>query len=179
MLAHYLPRCYLDAFTAEQRLHVFDRVTGKLRRDTPKNVAVITDYYILKTEAGEREERIEHGLLADLETSASPVLRRLANCEPISDDEHDIAATFFAFLCTRIPAFEDTFAELHNHLGQEAFRRAARTPDRAAKFVAEHPKTFPHSAAEFSAVPKSADAKQPKLPAGTVSRVSAPSGCQD
>jgi hypothetical protein len=150
MLAHYLPRCYLDAFTAEQRLHVFDRVTGKLRRDTPKNVAAITDYYILKTESGEREERIEHGLLADIETSASPVLRRLANCDPISDHEHDIAATFLAFLCTRIPAFEETYAQLNNHLGREVFRRAARTPERAAKFVADHPKTFPYSAAEFS-----------------------------
>src|SRR5438270_9653097 len=113
MLAHYLPRCYLEAFTAEERLHVFDRVTGKLRRDTPKNVAAITDYYILKTEAGERVEHIEHGLLAGIETSATPVLRRLANREPISDHEHDIAATFLAFLCTRIPAFEETYAELH------------------------------------------------------------------
>jgi len=149
MLAHYLPRCYLDAFTAEQRLHVFDRATGKLRRDTPMNVAAITDYYILKNESGEREERIEHGLLANLETSASPVLRRLANCEAISDHEHDVVATFLAFLCTRIPAFEETYAEINNHLGQEAFRRAARTPERAAKFVAEHPKTFPYSAEEF------------------------------
>ena len=151
MLAHYLPRCYLDAFTAEQRLHVFDRDTGKLRRDTPKNVAAITDYYILRTESGEREERIEHGLLANLEASALPVLRRLANCEAISDQEHDIAATFFAFLCTRVPAFEETYAELNNHLGKEAFRRAAGTPDRAARFVAEHPKTFPYRAAEFCA----------------------------
>jgi hypothetical protein len=64
MLAHYLPRCYLDAFTLDKRLFVFDRDTGKLRRDSPQNVAAITDYYIVTNESGEREESIEHGLLA-------------------------------------------------------------------------------------------------------------------
>src|SRR5438045_851876 len=131
MLAHYLPRCYLDAFTSDKRLHVFDRETGKLRRDSPNNVAAITDYYILVSDSGEREERVEHGLLADVEAAAAPVLRRLANCEAISDREQDVAATFFAFLCTRIPAFEATYAELNNQMGQEFFRRAARTPERA------------------------------------------------
>lgn len=125
MLAHYLPRCYLDGFTSGKRLHVFDRDTGKLRRDSSRNVAAITDYYILATEAGERDESVEHGLLAEVEAAASPVLRRLANCDAISDREHDVAATFFAFLCTRIPAFEETYAELNSQMGQELFRRAA------------------------------------------------------
>jgi hypothetical protein len=151
MLAHYLPRCYLEAFTAGERLHVFDRETGKLRRDSPRNVAAITDYYILTNASGEREEHIEHGLLADLESAAAPVLRRLANCDPISDREHDVVATFLAFLCTRIPAFEETYAELNNQLGQEFFRRAAATPERAAKFVAAHPQSFPYSAEDFCA----------------------------
>jgi hypothetical protein len=149
MLAHYLPRCYLDSFTSAKRLHVFDRATGKLRRDSPKNVAGITDYYILTTESGEREESVEHGLLADIEGAAAPVLRRLANCEVISDHEHDVAATFLAFLCTRIPAFEETYAELNNQIGQEFFRRAAGTPERAEQFLARHRKTFPYSVAEF------------------------------
>src|SRR6185369_16070008 len=90
-------------------------------------------------------------LLAAIESAAAPVLRRLANCEAISDHEHDVAATFLALLCTRIPAFEETYAELNNHLGQEMLRRAAGTPERAAIFVAEHPKSFPYSTAEFSA----------------------------
>lgn len=149
MLAHYLPRCYLDAFTLEKRLFVFDRETGKLRRDSPQNVAAITDYYIVTTETGAREESVEHGLLANIESVASPVLRRLAKCEAISDEEHDVAATFLAFLCTRIPAFEETYAELNNQIGQEFFRRAAGTPERAAAFLAAHPKILPYSVSEF------------------------------
>lgn len=150
MLAHYLPRCYLEAFTEGKRLHVFDRETGKLRRDSPRNVAVITDYYILTSASGEREEHIEYGVLADLETAAAPVLRRLANCELISEHEHDVVATFLAFLCTRIPAFGETYAELNNQLGREFFRRAAATPERAARFVADHPQSS-HSADELFA----------------------------
>jgi hypothetical protein len=150
MLAHYLPRCYLEAFTAEKRLHVFDRETGKLRRDSPRNVAVITDYYILTGASGERDEHIEHGILANLEAAAAPALRRLADCEPISDHEHDVLATFLAFLCTRIPAFEETYAQLNNELGQQFFRSAAATPEQAAKFIAKHP-SAPYSAEEFYA----------------------------
>src|SRR5258706_6443792 len=149
MLAHYLPQCYLEAFTTAKRLHVFDRDTGKLRRDAPRNVAAITDYYILTGASGEREEHIEHGLLANLEGAAAPVLRRLARCESISDEEHDVVATFLAFLCTRIPAFAATYAQLHNELGQEFFRSAAVTPARAAKFVAAHAPSAPYSAEEF------------------------------
>lgn len=149
MLAHYLPQCYLDGFTSGGRLHVFDRQTGKLRRDSPRNVAAITDYYIVTTESGERDSSIEHGLLADVEAAAAPVLRRLAACEPISDEEFDIAATFLAFLCTRIPAFEETYAELNNQLGQELYRRSAGTREKAREFLASRPKTFPYSAEEF------------------------------
>jgi hypothetical protein len=149
MLAHYLPRCYLDAFTRDKRLFVFDRATGKLRRDSPMNVAAITDYYIVTNEAGERDGSVEHGLLSDVEFAASPLLRRLARGEAISDEEHDVVATFLAFLCTRVPAFEETFAELNNQIAQEVFRRAAGTPKKAAVFLAAHPKTFPYSVSEF------------------------------
>jgi hypothetical protein len=55
MLGHYLPQMYLARFTSHKRLHVFDRTTGKLRRDSTRNVAAITDYYLLTTPTGERD----------------------------------------------------------------------------------------------------------------------------
>jgi uncharacterized protein DUF4238 len=151
MLGHYLPQSYLERFTSRGRLHVFDRATGKARRDSPRNVAAITDYYVLTSPSGDRDESIEHGLLSMVESAAHPALSRLARLEAISDEEHDIIATFLAFLCTRLPSFEATYAKANEQLGREFFRRAAGTPERAGKFLASHRKSFPYQPEEFAA----------------------------
>lgn len=150
MLCHYLPQFYLQQFTADDRLYVFDRKTAKLRRDSPRNVAAITDYYVLSDASGKREERVETKFLSTVESASAPALSRLANCEAISDAEHDVVATFLAILCARIPAFEETYAALNNHLGQEYLRALAGTPEGAAQFLASRGITR-YSPAQFSA----------------------------
>jgi hypothetical protein len=110
---------YLAQFTAGGRLEVYDRVTGKLRRDTPKNVGAITDYYVLTKASGERDESVEHGYLSSVESMAAPILKQLAECHSITDEQHDVFATFVAFMCTRVPAFETTYAQLRQEASSE------------------------------------------------------------
>ena len=150
MLGHYLPQMYLSRFTSHGRLFVFDRKTGKLRRDGVRSVAAISDYYVLTTPTGERDESVESRFLADLETAARPALTRLGRCEAISDQEHAVLAVFFAILCTRVPAFEKSHAQLNDQLGKVTFRHLAGTPDRAAAFLTRRRRTFPYSPREFA-----------------------------
>lgn len=42
---HFLPEFYLNGFTREGLLCVFDRETGEYRRQAPKNTAVIGHFY--------------------------------------------------------------------------------------------------------------------------------------
>jgi len=150
MLGHYLPQMYLNRFTCDGRLFVFDRKTGKLRRDGVRSVAAISDYYVLTTPSGDRDDSVESGFLADLETAAAPALERLGRCEAISDHEHGVLAVFFAILCTRVPAFEKSHAELNDQLGKITLCHLAGTPSRAADFLARRRRTLPYSPGEFS-----------------------------
>jgi Protein of unknown function (DUF4238) len=145
VLGHYLPQMYLNRFTSGGRLFVFDRKTGKLRRDGVRSVAAISDYYVLATPTGDRDESVERGFLADLETAAAPALERLGRCEAISDREHGVLAVFLAILCTRVPAFEKSHAQLNDQLGKITFRHLAGTPSSAADFLARRRRTLPYT----------------------------------
>jgi len=149
MLAHYLPQMYLSRFAVGDLLHVYDRETKKLRRDKPRNVAVITDYYTLVMDTG-RNDEVEYGFLAGIEGAAAPALARLARGETISGNEHGVIAVFLALLCVRVPRFDEAFSKANQELARITFRRLAGTPQLAAKFLARQKGSASHSAEQFS-----------------------------
>lgn len=150
MLAHYLPQMYLSRFAAGDFIHVYDRDTKKLRRDRPRNVAAITDYYTLVTDTG-RNDEVEYGFLAGIEGAAAPALTHLTDGEIISDHEHAVIAVFLALLCVRVPSFENAYSKVNEQLARSTFRHLAGTPALAAEFLARQEAPVSYSAEAFSA----------------------------
>ena len=150
VLAHYLPKMYLNRFATDGRLAVFDRRTGKLRRDKPRNVATIKDFYIITDASGKRDDSVETHFLAELEGQASPIIDSLCGGGALSPVERQRLATFLGVLCTRMPFFADAHAELNQNLARVTFRRLAGTPERAAKFLSRRKRSFPFSPTKFA-----------------------------
>jgi hypothetical protein len=134
VLAHYLPQMYLTRFTRNDRLAVYDRATGKLRVDKTRNVAAISNFYIL-TSKGKPDDSVEAGILANVEAQASPILDAVCAGAAPSRHQRRVLAKFLALLCRRVPFFADAHAGLNQSLARMMFRRVAGTPELAAKFI--------------------------------------------
>lgn len=142
---------YLKRFTESGFLVVYDRVTNKIRRDKPKNVATMKDFYIIESPEGVRDDSIEAAVLGGLEAEAAPLIDSLASGSTLSDLQLAALAKFLAFLCVRVPAFSESYAGLNQSLARVVFRRLAGTPERAAKFLARRRKSLPFSPDKFAA----------------------------
>jgi len=72
---HYLPRFYLDGFATDGLVSVYDREKDEVRRQQPKDTAVIGRFYTMEDAQGRRRYEIE-ALLSEYEGKASPVIKK-------------------------------------------------------------------------------------------------------
>src|SRR2546423_12733762 len=56
---HFLPRFYLDGFTRDGLVAVFDREKNEIRLQQPVNTAVIGHFYTMEDEEGRRRFELE------------------------------------------------------------------------------------------------------------------------
>lgn len=101
---HYVPRFYLEGFTSDDALSVFDRTKGEIReRQLPKNVAKVGHLYTFQDK--EDRKRFDLEKLFDLiEGEAAPILRSLANGDRISSAQRETFALFLGLAAVRTPA---------------------------------------------------------------------------
>jgi uncharacterized protein DUF4238 len=103
-LHHHLPQSYQDGFCQQGRIWVFDRATGKFRKDSPKNVAAITDDYTIYRNDGTRDTRVEE-LFAAIDSAGVPIIKKLRSRETLSGDERESFAWYLAGFVARVPRF--------------------------------------------------------------------------
>ena len=127
---HYLPRFYLERFTRDGELWVFDRVTKEFRLQTPINTAVERDFYAASP-MGQIEGTEVEALLSLLEGEAGPALERLDRRASLSFEDRVNVAYFAAFLRTRTPEFADGANRLTDALVKQMARRDFASPARA------------------------------------------------
>lgn len=102
---HYLAQRYLSGFAgADERIWVFDRQTGKTRRDSPINVGVETHLYRFEDPTG--ETRCLESFFSGLETKTWPAIERLERGEDPSGADREILAVYTALQFTRTPRFQ-------------------------------------------------------------------------
>lgn len=123
---HYLPRFYLDGFAKEGLVAVYDRDKNEVRRQQPKDTAVIGHFYTMEDAEGRRRFEVE-ALLSEYEGKASPVIKKLATKDTITADERTDLAIFMALGAMRTP---DTARHL---------RSVQRQPERIRKYFEHDP----------------------------------------
>ena len=102
---HYLPQFYLEKFSRNGNLFVFDRKLNEYREQTPINTAVKMHYYALEDDEGKKKTEIEN-LLSQIEGKTKPIIEKLEIGKKISEEDKEILSMFVSFLMTRVPVFE-------------------------------------------------------------------------
>ena len=127
---HIIPKFFLERFSRDAFLSVYDRDCDEFRRQAPINTAVIKDYYTFAEPDGQKNVEIEQGL-AILEGATKPVLEKLDRFETLTQNERATVALFVALLQTRVPDFERSVDELMGGLAKRLLREAFANPERA------------------------------------------------
>ena len=104
---HYLPKFYLEGFTRDGMVAVFDRDTNEIRVQPPVNTCVIGNFYTIEDAEGRKRFELEK-LLSDYESKASLVVKKLEATESINADERSDLAIFVAFAACRTPDLVDS-----------------------------------------------------------------------
>jgi hypothetical protein len=106
-LHHLLSQGYMRRFSPDgERVHVFDRITGKYRFSKTKNVAAQIDFYTMKTKDGANERWIE-SRLAEIDASVS-IFDKLERGEPLTREERWRVAFYAGFADSRGSGFRST-----------------------------------------------------------------------
>jgi hypothetical protein len=106
-LHHLLPQGYMRRFSPDgERVHVFDRITGKYRFSKTKNIAAQIDFYTIKTKDGTSERWIE-SRLAEIDASVS-IFDKLERGEALTREERWRVAFFAGFADSRGSGFRST-----------------------------------------------------------------------
>lgn len=99
---HFLPKFYLEGFTKDGMVAVFDRELNEIRVQQPVNTCVIGHFYTMEDVEGRRRFELEQ-LLSEYENKASSVIKKLAARETINAEERANLAIFVAFAAFRTP----------------------------------------------------------------------------
>ncbi|SEC24062.1 Protein of unknown function [Pseudomonas marginalis] len=100
---HFVPRFYLEGFSSSGWLSVFDRVSGKLRKQRPKNVAVVSNLYTFEDKYDRKRFDLEV-LFSQIESAAAPILKSLTEGKRISAEQRETFAVFIGLAAVRTPA---------------------------------------------------------------------------
>ena len=131
---HYLPEFYLNGFTRDDLLWLFDRKAAEFRRQAPRNTAVIGHYYTSQTESGEKDYSIETHL-AKMEGEAKPIIDKLDAGERISAEERVGLAYFLALLLCRTPKHAREIEEIGDAMHKLLAKEMIPTVEAAAELL--------------------------------------------
>lgn len=112
---HFLPRFYLENFSNDGLVSVYDRESDEVRRQQPVNTGVIGHFYTMEDDQGRRRFELEQ-LLGEYEGKSKPVIDKLAAREEINEDERSDLAIFVAFAAMRTPDVVDSLKAFNNGL---------------------------------------------------------------
>lgn len=148
---HYLPEFYLNGFTEGGFLSIYDRKKKELRRQTPKNTAVIGNYYTTTDDKGEKNFDIEQ-LLSQFEGKAKPAFDKLNQGNPLTPDERADAGYFIAFLLSRTPRFAREIEQISDAVHKIIAKEMISTVESASELLrlhGSHERITPESMLDF------------------------------
>lgn len=133
---HTVPESYLKRFAGEDgMLHLFDRRTKQFRREKPKQISVIKDYYTVEGEGGSKSYEIERNLAEGIENDIAPVFERLSNGDTLQTDDLAKLHAFMAIQSTRGPAFRDAVENVESAMLNEIYHMMFADKDRLSQVM--------------------------------------------
>lgn len=135
---HFLPRFYLENFSANGLVAVYDREVDQVRLQQPVNTGVIGHFYTMEDAEGRRRYELEQ-LLSEYEGKSKPVIDKLASQEDISADERSDLAIFIALAAMRTPDMVDSLKALNSGMITDIIKHVFSDVDVVAARLKEDP----------------------------------------
>lgn len=133
---HYLPESYMRRFALKDRVWVYDTVRRCVRRDSPHNVAVESEFYTLWTQLGSKD-RIAEERLAELDDVGPRAIEKLEIAQEFMGSDRWAIAYFIAFAQTRGPSFRRARREVADQKARIAVRRQSEQIQQAMRRFAD------------------------------------------
>jgi hypothetical protein len=112
---HFLPKFYLEGFTKDGMVAVFDRELNEIRVQQPVNTCVIGHFYTMADSAERKRFELEQ-LLSEYESKVSFVIKKLVATDEINVDERTDLAIFVALAAFRTPDIVDSLKAFNSNL---------------------------------------------------------------
>lgn len=119
---HFLPKFYLEGFTKDGMVAVFDRELNEIRVQQPVNTCVIGHFYTMEDAEGRKRFELEK-IFSENETKASKVIKKLVAKKTINADERTDLAIFVAFSTIRTPDIIDSLKAFNSDLIKDICKR--------------------------------------------------------
>ena len=145
---HVVPRFYLDGFSRDGLLSVYDRQKNEFRIQTPHNTGAITHYYTFTDAEGRRRYDLEH-LMCDYEGKAAQIIRKLSAKERLTDEERSDMAIFVAIMGFRTPDQIESMKEANGQMIKRLSQMIFGSDKLAKIAVRQNPKNADLSEAEI------------------------------
>jgi len=135
---HYLPQSYLVGFSADDGcVCVYDRVRNEYRPQKPLNTGVISHYYSVIDDKGEKRTDLESELLQFVDGNGISAIKKAQTSTDLDEEDRAKIAVFCAYLQFRIPNYEKSI----NHCNEQILKKIAEmtfsTPERTEAVLAE------------------------------------------
>ena len=134
---HFLPKSYLDGFTRDGLVWLFDRELNEYRRQQPLNTAVIKNFYVFENKQGQKDYSLET-FFSQIEGNAKSAIRDLEADAEISPDQRLNLAAFIALLMVRSPKFDKEANEIADKAAKHIVKHAVPTVEAAGELVKRH-----------------------------------------
>ena len=136
---HYVPEFYLKSFALptpghkKPKIWVYDKDGGSPRQQSPKNTAVISDFYTIRNVEGVQPYFLEQAF-AKCESAVKPILElwKEPGAKP-AVKEIFVVSEFLAYLYLRVPRTIDAVKQLFVNSSIINMENLARDPERLSK----------------------------------------------
>jgi hypothetical protein len=139
---HYLAESYLEPFTRNGFLWIYDRRQQQYRHEQPKNTTVRSHYYSLTDEDGKKDVRVEQALSV-IEGLAKQVVNKIFNGAPLTPRDRFRLSLHLGLLYCRGPRYQRAVNELITGHARDLLLRNLTDPVASKHF------TNPESEAEY------------------------------
>jgi hypothetical protein len=120
---HFLPQFYLEGFTRDGLVAVFDRQEDEIRLQQPVNTAVIGHFYTMRDAEGRRRFEVEE-MLSEFEGKAKIAIDKLiGGAGELNEDERSDLAVFLSLAANRTPDMVNSL----QYVNGEMVKRMAKT----------------------------------------------------
>jgi len=133
---HFLPKCYLENFSYDSMIWVFDKKNLKIFNPKIKNVFKQNYFYTIYNEDGSKDNRVEK-FLSGIEGRATSTIKKLKITDQINWFDKYFLALLISLQIIRTPLFEKKCNEIEECIQKENLRSKFCTVSKTIEYLNE------------------------------------------